>query len=74
LWLQRVNATIKDVSLKAHLHYDIVLGVLERRIDHQVDWTRYTELSYSKNVRPCDSNTPRPRAGFLRAKAAVTIQ
>ena len=44
LLLQLVNATIEDVSLKAHLPYDIVLGVIERRIDHQVNWTRYTEL------------------------------
>jgi len=44
LLLQLVNATIEDVSLKACLPYDIVLGVLERRIAQQVDWTRYTEL------------------------------
>jgi transposase len=44
LLLQLVNATIEDVSLKERLPYDIILGVIERRIAQQVDWTRYTEL------------------------------
>jgi transposase len=44
LLLQLVNATIEDVRLKERLPYDVVLGVIERRIDQQVDWTRYTEL------------------------------
>lgn len=42
--LQLVNATIEDVRLKERLPYDIVSGVIERRIAQQVDWTRYTEL------------------------------
>jgi transposase len=45
LLLQLVNATIEDVRLKERLPYDVVLGVIERRIDQQVDWTRYTALS-----------------------------
>ena len=44
LLVQLVNATIEDVRLKERLPYDVVLGVIERRIDQQVDWTRYTEL------------------------------
>jgi len=44
LLLQLVNATVDDVSIKERLPYDVVLGVLERRIAAQVDWTRYTEL------------------------------
>jgi transposase len=44
LLLQLVNATIEDVSLKERLPYDVVLGVIERCIARQVDWTRYTEL------------------------------
>ena len=44
LLLQLVNATIEDVRLKERLPYDVVLGVIERRIDQQVDWTRYTAL------------------------------
>ena len=44
LLLQLVNATVEDVSLKERLAYDVVLGVIERRIAAQVDWTRYTEL------------------------------
>lgn len=45
LLVQLVNATIEDVRLKERLPYDVVLGVIERRIDQQVDWTRYTALS-----------------------------
>jgi len=44
LLLQLVNATIEDVSLKERLPYDVVLGVIERGVAQQVDWTRYTEL------------------------------
>ena len=44
LLLQLVNATVEDVSLKERLPYDVVLGVIERRIAEQVDWTRYTAL------------------------------
>jgi transposase len=44
LLLQLVNATIEDVSLKERLPYDVVLGVIERRIAQQVDWTWYTKL------------------------------
>jgi len=44
LLVQLVNATIEDVRLKERLPYDVVLGVIERRIAQQVDWTRYTEL------------------------------
>jgi transposase len=42
--LQLVNTTVEDVSLKERLPYDVVLGVIERRIATQVDWARYTEL------------------------------
>jgi transposase len=44
LLLQLVNATVDDVSIKERLPYDVVLGVIERRIAAQVDWTQYTEL------------------------------
>jgi transposase len=44
LLLQLVNTTVEDVSLKERLPYDVVLGVIERRIATQVDWARYTEL------------------------------
>lgn len=42
--LQLVNATVEDVSIKERLPYDVVLGVIERRIAAQVDWTRYIAL------------------------------
>ncbi|HLF27707.1 MAG TPA: ISL3 family transposase [Anaerolineae bacterium] len=44
LLMQLVNATVDDVSIKERLPYDVVLGVIERRIAAQVDWARYTEL------------------------------
>jgi len=44
LLLQLVNTTVEDVSLKERLPYDVVLGVMERQIAVQVDWTQYTEL------------------------------
>jgi transposase len=42
--LQLVNTTIQDVSVKESLEYDAVLGIMERRIASQVDWTLYTSL------------------------------
>ena len=42
--LQLVNATIEDVSIKEQLPYDSVLGVLERQVSAQVDWSQYTKL------------------------------
>jgi len=42
--LQLVNATIEDVRIKEKLSYDCVLGVLERRIDSCVDWSRFDHL------------------------------
>lgn len=44
LLLQLVNATVEDVSVKEDLPYDVVLGVIERRIATEVDWARYTML------------------------------
>jgi transposase len=42
--LQLVNSTVEDVSIKAGVAYDCVLGVLERRISASVDWGQYTAL------------------------------
>jgi transposase len=42
--LQLVNATVEDVSVKERLSYDGVLGVLERRISAQVDWSQYVAI------------------------------
>jgi transposase len=44
LLLQLVNATVEDVSVKEDLPYDVVLGVIERRLATKVDWARYTAL------------------------------
>jgi transposase len=42
--LHLVNATIEDVSIKEQLPYDCVLGVLERQVRDQVDWSQYTKI------------------------------
>jgi transposase len=44
LLLQVVHATVEDVSRKEGVAYDRVLGVLERRIQAEVDWAAYTGL------------------------------
>lgn len=44
LLLQLVNSTVEDVSIKEDVSYDRVLGVLERLIASEVDWSQYTRL------------------------------
>ncbi len=41
---QLVHSTIEDVSLKEQMSYDGVLGVMERRISSETDWSRYTVI------------------------------
>lgn len=40
-----VNATVRDVTCKVGVTYDSLLGVLDRNVNVQVDWTRYTDLN-----------------------------
>lgn len=42
--LQLVNATVEDVSRKECLAYDKVLGIVDRYICAEVDWSQYTAL------------------------------
>jgi transposase len=44
LLLQLVGSTVSDVSIKERIAYDAVLGTLERRIETEVDWSKFTEL------------------------------
>jgi transposase len=44
LLLQLVGSTVEDVSLKEPIAYDAALGVLERRIHAEVDWSVYALL------------------------------
>lgn len=44
LMLQLVSSTVSDVSIKERIAYDAVLGILERRIEAEVDWSKFTEL------------------------------
>jgi transposase len=41
---QLVNSTIQDVGLKERLGYDAVEGIVDRYIDHQVNWNRFQRL------------------------------
>jgi transposase len=42
--LQLVNSTIEDVSSKEGISYESVAGVLERRIEAEVDWSVIREI------------------------------
>ena len=42
--LQLVNATVEDVSRKERLAYDKVLGIVDRYICAEVDWSQYSAL------------------------------
>jgi transposase len=42
--LQLVNATVEDVSRKERLAYDLILGIVDRHIRAEVDWSQYTAL------------------------------
>jgi transposase len=44
LLVQLIGATVEDVCRKEQVGYDAVLGVLERRIRPEVDWSAYTRL------------------------------
>jgi transposase len=44
LLVQLIGATVEDVCRKEQVGYDAVLGVLERRIRPEVDWSAYTSL------------------------------
>jgi len=39
-----IHSTVQDVSVKEKVSYDAVWGVVERRIDGQVDWSRFKTL------------------------------
>jgi transposase len=42
--LQLVNATVEDVAVKEGLSYDSVLGILDRHIRAEVDWSEYGKI------------------------------
>ena len=42
--LQLINSTISDVSLKENIGYDVVRGIVERKIDTKIDWNKITSL------------------------------
>jgi len=42
--LQLVHSTVEDVSIKEKMSYDGVLGVMERRIATETEWSRYATI------------------------------
>lgn len=42
--LQIVNTTVEDVSRKEQISYDMVLGIIDRHIHAEVDWSQYSSL------------------------------
>ncbi len=42
--LQLINSTISDVSIKENIGYDVVRGIIERRIDTRIDWSQIPEI------------------------------
>lgn len=42
--LQLVHSTVEDVHIKEQMSYDGVLGVMERRICTEKDWSRHTRI------------------------------
>lgn len=42
--LRLVNATVEDVAVKEGLSYDSVLGILDRHIRAEVDWSQYAQI------------------------------
>lgn len=41
---QLVNSTIEDVSLRENLGYDAIVGVLNRQVDSEINWTEVEDL------------------------------
>jgi transposase len=41
---QLINSTISDVSIKENIGYDVVKGILERRIDTDIDWDQINKI------------------------------
>jgi transposase len=42
--LNLVNSTVEDVRSKEALGYEAVMGVIDRHVSQQVDWSEFTEL------------------------------
>jgi transposase len=42
--LQLVNSTVHDVCIKEDIGYEAVMGIIDRRLNHTIDWTAFTRL------------------------------
>jgi transposase len=45
LLLSLVNSTVQDVSLKEDIGYEAIMGVIDRRIDREINWADFTHLN-----------------------------
>jgi transposase len=39
-----VNSTVHDVCIKEDIGYEAVMGIIDRRLNHTIDWTAFTRL------------------------------
>jgi len=44
LLMQCINSTIKDVSMKEHVRYDAIEGIIDQYVQTKIDWSTYTTL------------------------------
>jgi transposase len=42
--LQLINSTVKDICIKEDIGYEVVMGIIDRYINHTIDWTVFTHL------------------------------
>jgi transposase len=42
--LQLVNSTVHDVCMKEDIGYDVVMGIIDRRLNRSIDWNQFTHL------------------------------
>ena len=42
--LQLTSSTVKDISIKEDIGYEVVMGIIDRYINHTIDWTVFTHL------------------------------
>jgi transposase len=44
IMLQLISSTVKDISIKEDIGYEVVMGIIDRHINHTIDWTVFTHL------------------------------
>ena len=39
-----VNRTIQDICIKEHVGYEAIMGIIDRHIPAEVDWTTFSRI------------------------------